>query len=46
MFEFFFDEIELMGNKKSVIKKYYIDGDVHFNENGNIVIANELLKKY
>lgn len=46
MFEFFFDEIELMGNKKSVIKKYYIDGDVHFNENGNIAIANELLKKY
>ena len=29
MFNFFFDEIELMGNRKSVIKKYYLDGDVH-----------------
>lgn len=46
MFDFFFDEIELMGNKKLVIKKYYIDGDVHFNETGNIAVANELLKKY
>ena len=46
MFNFFFDEIELMGNRKSVIKKYYLDGDVHFNEAGNRAVANEILKKY
>tara|TARA_B100000902_G_C27294265_1_gene908997 strand:- start:1233 stop:2387 length:1155 start_codon:yes stop_codon:yes gene_type:complete len=46
MFNFFFDEIELMGNRKSVINKYYLDGDVHFNEAGNRAVANEILKKY
>ena len=46
MFNFFFDEIELMGSRKSVINKYYLDGDVHFNEAGNRAVANEILKKY
>lgn len=46
MFDFFFNEIKLMGDKKSVIKKYYINGDVHFNEAGNRAVANEILKKY
>jgi len=46
MFDFFFDEIESSKDKKLVIKKYYIDGDVHFNEAGNKVVAEEILKKY
>ena len=45
MFNFFWwDRID--GNRKSVIKKYYLDGDVHFNEAGNRAVANEILKKY
>ena len=46
MFDFFFDEIKFMGDKNLVIKKYYINGDVHFNESGNKAVANEILKKY
>lgn len=46
MFDFFFDEIESSKDKKLVIKKYYIEGDVHFNEAGNKVVAEEILKKY
>ena len=27
---------------QQVIKKYFINGDVHFNENGNSIIASSL----
>jgi len=46
IFNFFFDEIQSTGNKNLIINKYYLQGDVHFNEAGNEVIANEILKKY
>jgi len=46
LFDFFFDEIKNLQSKKLVIEKYYLDGDVHFNEEGNLAVANELLKKY
>ena len=34
---YFFDEIE-KSSKREVIKKYYIHGDIHFNEEGNKIM--------
>lgn len=43
-FDVFFDEIEKTSSS-SVVKKYYFENDVHFNEAGNKLIFEEL-KKY
>jgi len=32
--------------KLEVLKKYYIHGDVHFNEGGNKIIANKFIKTF
>ena len=32
--------------KLKILRKYYIPGDVHFNKNGNKVIADKFLKEY
>ena len=42
-FPFFFEEVE-KNSFISVFKKYYFWNDVHFNEEGNKVIANKLIK--
>jgi hypothetical protein len=42
-FPFFFEEME-KSSFISVFKKYYFWNDVHFNEEGNKVIANKLIK--
>ncbi len=40
-FPIFFDLNNKLGSQQ-VIKKYFINGDVHFNENGNSIIASSL----
>ena len=42
-FPFFFKEVE-QNSHIQVFKKYYFWNDVHFNEEGNKVIANKLIK--
>ena len=37
---------DLVSDVKYSKKEFYVSGDVHFNENGNRVIANELLKRF
>ena len=41
LFPFFFEQIEKHG-LADTYEKYYIDGDVHFNKQGNTVIANAI----
>jgi len=36
--------MNLNNNKQLTINKYYINGDIHFNENGHQLIANYLVK--
>ncbi len=43
-FNFFEEELKKQ-NYFEVYKKYYFWNDIHFNESGNKLIANELLKK-
>lgn len=50
LYTMFFDEINKSDNKietsKKIIKKYYILGDMHFNHNGNIFLAEQLIKYF
>ena len=45
-FDYFddFEKLILDTNSENVIKEYYFYGDMHFNEKGNKIIANKLLK--
>ncbi len=36
---------KLAAHNKNWLSDYYLQGDVHFNESGNRVVANQLLKK-
>tara|TARA_Y100000816_G_scaffold288579_1_gene273400 strand:- start:1906 stop:2958 length:1053 start_codon:yes stop_codon:yes gene_type:complete len=42
-YSIFFDEIDNF-SKEQIMKKYYIEGDPHFNEKGNEVVYKILLK--
>ena len=50
LYTIFFDEIIKSNNKietsKKIIKKYYFLGDNHFNQNGNIFLAENLIKYF
>jgi len=44
-YSIFFDELNDT-SKDEIMKKYYIKGDHHFNENGNDVVSKILLKNF
>lgn len=44
-FKDFFKLKEKIGSK-NIIEKYYVPGDVHFNAQGNVLIAEQFLRQY
>ena len=45
-FPIFFDNNIMQDDLKQQIKKYYISFDIHFNKNGNKLIAKDFLNKF
>ena len=46
LFPLFVKKNITQAEKYKILKKYYLNGDPHFNKLGNILIANEIIKNY